>query len=467
MTEAAPGNGMRETVHRLMPGLWRILADLVGFWSVSANSGSPMRQTAEKVAGLFRHAGIVDTGVTRIEHESRTSAPLVYGHAPGPKGAPTVLLYAHYDVQPAEASKWTIGHPFAAKEVDDGTDIRLYGRGAADDKSGIVMHLGAIRAMLDSRQPLPVTIKVVIEGEEETGDSVLDSYLADNPGDARFHADVVVVADTGNVRLGAPTLTTTLRGIVVVDVELRTLDHEVHSGMYGGPAPDAFMALVQLLSTLHDPATGAVAVHGLTDHHHSWPPISEHVFRTDAGVVPGVPLVGTGTIEERLYGRPSVNVVGLSGLPGMDKPTNVLCPSVTARLSVRLAPDQKPSEAYDELCRHLTEATPWGLTPKITRVGEGAGFVAGTGRYHEAIEWALRSAYRMSTVEHLGQGGSIPMVNAFRAANPLADVVLWGCEEPRSNIHGNDESVSRSELEHMTLAEANLLHAVAGKETRS
>ncbi|HEX6351466.1 M20/M25/M40 family metallo-hydrolase [Actinophytocola sp.] len=456
---------MREEVHRLMPGLWRTLADLVGFWSVSANSGSPMRQTAEKVAGLFRHAGIADVGVTRIQHESRTSAPLVYAHASGPKGAPTVLLYAHYDVQPADASKWTIGHPFAAKEVQDGNDVRLYGRGAADDKSGIVMHLGAIRAMLATRQPLPVTIKIVIEGEEETGDSVLDAYLADNPGDARFHADVVVVADTGNVRLGAPTLTTTLRGIVVVDVELRTLDHEVHSGMYGGPAPDAFMALAHMLSTLHDPETGAVAVSGLTEHSHTWPPISEHVFRTDAGVVPGVPLVGTGTIEGRLYGKPSINVVGLSGPPGMDKPTNVLCPSVTARLSVRLAPDQKPSEAYEELCRHLTEAVPWGLTPKITRVGEGGGFVAGSGRYREVIEWALRSAYQMSTVEQLGQGGSIPLVNAFRAANPLADVVLWGCEEPRSNIHGNDESVSRSELEHMTLAEANLLHAVARKET--
>lgn len=465
MTEAAPGTDLRDQVHKLMPGLWRTLAELVGFWSVSTNSGSPMRQTAEKVAGLFKEAGVPNVGVTKIQHDMRSSAPLVYAQESGPKGAPTVLLYAHYDVQPADASKWTIGHPFAPKEVEDGTDVRLYGRGAADDKSGIVMHLGAIKAVRAVRQSLPVTLKVVVEGEEETGESVLDSYLADNPGDERFHADVIVVADTGNVRLGAPTLTTTLRGIVVVDVELRTLDHEVHSGMYGGPTPDAFMALAQLLSTLHDRRTGAVAVRGLTEYDYGWPPISEHTFRTDAGVLPGVPLVGTGTIERRLYGKPSINVVGLSGLPGMDKPTNVLCPAVTARLSVRVAPDQKPSEAYDELCRHLTEAAPWGLTPRITRVGEGAGFVAGEGRHHESVERALRSAYQMSTVEHLGQGGSIPLVNAFRAANPLADVVLWGCEEPRANIHGNDESVSRSELEHMTLAEANLLQAVAEKET--
>lgn len=464
MTGVPSGDVMRDEVRKHMPELWRILADLVRFWSVSANSGSPMRQTAEKVARLFQEAGVAHVGVTRIQHGNRTSAPLVYAREQGPDGAPTVLLYAHYDVQPADTERWTVTHPFSPKEIEREDDTRLYGRGAADDKSGIAMHLGAIRAVRATLGALPVTLKIVIEGEEETGESVLDAYLADNPDDERFHADVVVVADTGNVRVGAPTLTTTLRGIVVVDVELRTLDHEVHSGMYGGPAPDAFMALAQLLSTLLDPRTGAVTVPGLSEHDYAWPPVSEQAFRADAGVLTGVPLIGKGSIERRLYGKPSINVVGLRGLPDMAKPTNVLCPAVTARLSVRLAPDQKPSEAYEELCRHLADAAPWGLTPKVTRVGEGAGFVAGKGRHHESIERALCSAYRMTTVEHLGQGGSIPLVNAFRTANPLADIVLWGCEEPKANIHGNDESVSRSELEHLTLAEANLLLALAEKE---
>jgi len=233
MTEAAPGNGMRETVHRLMPGLWRILADLVGFWSVSANSGSPMRQTAEKVAGLFRHAGIADTGVTRIEHESRTSAPLVYGHAPGPKGAPTVLLYAHYDVQPADASKWTIGHPFAAKEVDDGTDIRLYGRGAADDKSGIVMHLGAIRAMLDSRLPSRLPAGV--------GRSRRLYFASSKELWARSYAQAVLA------RSGDPTLLRALADLIARD------DAFVWPAVEFEPVANAIAVTFERLGLLRDP----------------------------------------------------------------------------------------------------------------------------------------------------------------------------------------------------------------------
>jgi cysteinylglycine-S-conjugate dipeptidase len=323
------------------------------------------------------------------------------------------------------------------------------------------MHLGAIKAILKGRSALPVNLKIVFEGEEETGESVLDKFLAANPEDPRFQADVIVIGDTGNVRLGVPTLTQTLRGIVMADVVVETLKQPVHSGMYGGPAPDAFMALVQMLAALQDSKTGDVAVPGLDKYDHAWPSITEESFRADAGVLPQVDLIGTGTIEQRLYGRPSINVVGLTGLPSAEHPTNVICPRAEAQVSMRLAPNQKPEDAYEHLSQCLLEAAPWGIKPTITKSGEGTGYVTKDGKYHEVIEQALMTSYQVATVVKSGQGGSIPLVNAFGAANPDADIILWGSEEPRANIHGNDESVSRAELEHMTLAEALLLEGLA------
>lgn len=456
-------HGLRESVQQLIPELWDTLADLVKCKSVSVDQSSPLAATAKKVAGLFRAAGVPSAAVQTIRCGDATSAPMVYAAEKGPPGAPTVLLYAHYDVQPADASKWkVVSDPFVPKEVREETDVRLYGRGAADNKSGIVMHLGAIRALRAVSPALPVGLKLVIEGEEETGRSVLDTYLVHNPDDARFHADVIVIADTGNVRVGAPTLTTTLRGIVVVDVELRTLRQAVHSGMYGGPAPDAFMALGQMLASLLDRQTGDVAIPGLCEHKGPWAEFTPESFRTDAGVLSGVRLIGTESVQKRLYGKPSINVVGLSGVPSMAQPTNVLCPRVKARISVRLAPNQDPDDAYTAVCRHLRRVAPWDIEPTITKVGAGWGFIAAKGTYGAVIEQALRNAYQVSEVNYAGQGGSIPLVSAFHTVNRHSDVVLWGCEEPKANIHSPDESISRSELEHMTLAEADLIGAVGG-----
>ncbi|HEX6342077.1 M20/M25/M40 family metallo-hydrolase [Umezawaea sp.] len=460
MTAVASEQGLHEHVRDSAPEFWQTLIDLVKHRSTADQPEPPLRTTAETIAGLFRTVGLSGATVTTITHQGRTSAPLVYAEeSANTDGAPTVLLYAHYDVQPADEAKWTVTKPFVPKEVAAGGDTRLYGRGAADDKSGVVMHLGALKVLRETWSGLPINVKVVVEGEEESS-SVLDSYLADHPEDPRFKADLVIVADTGNLAVGHPALTSTLRGILAVDVTVKTLAKEVHSGMYGGPAPDAFTVLVRLLATLHDD-NGDVAVPGLTRFDHDWPAVPEEQYRQNAGVEPGVALVGTGTLAQRLFGRPSANVVGLRGAPSMDRPANVLHPEVTARISVRLAPNQDPAEALKALRDHIEAKAPQAVVRAVEPVSLGQGFAAYQGPHHAAVETALKTAYGTAGVAHAGQGGSIPLVSALHVANPGADIVLWGCEEPLANIHGDDESVSKSELEHMTLAEALLLNALA------
>ena len=450
-------------VTRLLPELKQNLKDLVKIPSVSAKPNAPLKKTAEAVAKLLREAGMPTVEVRTLKHADgkKDSAPLVYAKREGTENGPTVLLYAHYDVQPADTPWSNDRKPFEPAEEGSGDNVRLFGRGAADDKAGIVMHVGAIRAVLGLTDDLGLTVKVVVEGEEETGESALDNHIEKNPKDKDYLADVVVVADTGNVELGKPTLTSTLRGIAVVDIEIETLKTQVHSGMYGGPAPDAFMALTKVLATLHD-ADGNVAVPGLATHEGTWPEVKETSFRTTAGILQNVKLIGTGTIEQRLYGKPSINVVALSGPPSAESPSNVLTPKAKARVSLRLAPNQDTAAALKALKEHLKKAVPWGAKATITEVGEGRGFAAKETSAHLAvIKKALTDAYPGESVAEAGQGGSIPLVAAFAKANKEADVVLWGCEEPLANIHGIDESVSYSELEHMTLAEANLLHALA------
>jgi acetylornithine deacetylase/succinyl-diaminopimelate desuccinylase-like protein len=450
---------LREIVCNLMPGLRRDLIGLVKIKSVNAPATiSEVASARAAIIKLFTEAGIAQVQELIVEHQGKKTTPLVYADHPGPIGAPVVLLYAHYDVQPGGRG-WTVTQPFTPLERDVDGDTRLYGRGAADDKSGVCLHLAAVRAL----KALPVRLKLVFEGEEEIGTGVLEDYLLANPADDRFKADLVVVADTGNVRCGEPTLTVSLRGLVAVDVTVSALERPVHSGVYGGPAPDAFMALVRMLATLHD-HTGDVAVSGLATDDLGWPAVTEPQFRADAGVLPGVELIGTESIEKRLYGKPSINVVGLDGLPQMSTATNALCPQATARISMRLAPSQDPDTARTLLITHLRQVTPWGVAVQITSAGQGFGFSAQTnGAYFTAAENALKTAYSAGTVAHAGQGGSVPLVHALQVVNPSAEIVLWGCEEPSSAIHGPNESVSYRELESMALTETLLLHQIANK----
>ena len=293
----------------------------------------------------------------------------VFGERPAQPGAPTVLLYAHYDVQPAGPEEAWTSKPFEPTERDG----RLYGRGAADDKSGIVMHAGALLALGDD---CPVGVKVLIEGQEEAGDGGIEEFVKANA--ELLKADVIVISDVGNYALGVPTLTTSLRGMAACDVEVETLEGAVHSGMFGGPAPDSLIALCRMIATLHDDE-GDVAVKGLATMEYDGADYDEAAYRTDAGVLPGVGLIGSGSIGQRLYGKPSINVIGIDA-PRVDGAANALIPKARARVSVRLAPGQEPADAQQAVKEHLEAAAPWNVRVKVTPGHDGRGLPRQDGR---------------------------------------------------------------------------------------
>jgi len=273
-------------------------------------------------------------------------------------------------------------------------------------------------------------------------------------------ADVIVISDVGNYSIGVPTLTTSLRGMAALDVEVETLEGAVHSGMFGGPAPDALIALTRMIATLHD-ADGTVAVKGLDVIDYDGAPYDEAAFRNDAGVLPGVDLIGAGSIADRLYGRPSINVIGIDA-PVVDGAANALIPKARARVSVRLAPGQDPEQAQALVSRHLEAVAPWRVKVKVTPGSTGQGFLAETGGpAYAAAGAALQAAFQKDVV-HFGEGGSIPLVAAFLEAQPGAEMILWGCEEPQCKIHAPNESVDLAEVERCVLAEALFIAGLGG-----
>lgn len=432
---------LRTKTKSLMPGLLADLERLVRLPSVAFPGfpDEPVRQTAAAVAQLLRDAGLPDVRMMDVARAPQA----VFGQRPAKPGAPTVLLYAHYDVQPAgDVSQWT-SPPFEPT-VREG---RLYGRGAADDKSGIVIHAGALLALAED---CPVGVKVLVEGQEECGEGGVEEFVQAHA--ELLEADAIVISDVGNYALGVPTLTTSLRGMAACDLEVATLEGAVHSGMFGGPAPDALIALTRMIATLHDEA-GDVAVEGLATADYDGADYDEGAYRTDAGVLPGVGLIGSGSIGERLYGRPSINVIGIDA-PAVDGAANALVPKARARISVRLAPGQDPAEAQAAVMKHLEAAAPWHVRVTVTPGTVGEGFLAKTdGPAYAVAATAMAAAYGKDVV-HYGEGGSIPLVAAFLEALPDAEIILWGPEEPRCAIHAPDESIDLGELERCVLAEA-------------
>lgn len=440
---------LRDRVDDLFPELHTDLERLIGLPSVAFEGfrQGPLQETADAVAALIAAAGMPQVELLELPG----APPVVYAAHPAAPGAPTVLLYAHYDVQPAgDEAKWT-SPPFQPTERGG----RLYGRGACDDKSGIVMHTGALRAIGGD---CAVGIKIVIEGQEETGFGALEEFVLAHPG--LFTADAIVIADAGNRSLGVPTLTTSLRGLVAVDLEVATLEGPVHSGSFGGVAPDALIALARIIATMHD-ADGDVAIEGLDRIRYDGAEYDEDAYRAHSGVLPDVALVGSGGLAERLFARPSVNVIGIDA-PVVREATNSLVPRARARVSVRLAPGQDPAEAQRAVARHLLSVAPWNVRVTITPSGIGDGYLAETGGpVHAAAAEALRVAFGRDVV-HFGQGGSIPLVAAFHQAVPGAEIVLWGAGEPQCRVHAPDESVDLAELQRCVLAEALLLAHLSG-----
>ncbi len=426
----------------------RDLEELVKIPSVSAAGFDPgeVRRSAVATARLLEGIGLADVRLLELGD----AHPAVFGELPAPPGAPTVLLYAHHDVQPP-GEGWSTD-PFEPAERAG----RLYGRGTSDDKCGVVMHAAAIRA-LDGDSP--VGIKVFVEGEEEVGSLHLDEFLSKH-GEA-LGADVIVIADSSNWRTGLPSFTTSLRGLVDCTVEVRTKRHAVHSGMYGGVFPDALTALARLLATLHDEA-GRVAIARLVAEDADPLDLTEDELRTQVAAHDTLELIGTGTLTSRLWRQPALSVLAIDA-PRVSEAVNALVPVATAKVSLRLAPGQDPAQAMAALSDHLVSRAPWGAQVTVTPGSSGQAFSLETGGPgYAAFTRGFREAWNQEPVE-VGQGGSIPFVAAFSSAFPDAEILLTGVGDEQSRAHGPDESLDLEELRRGCLAEAiALVHLGAG-----
>ena len=435
-------------VRDLMPGVREDLVRLVRIPSVGFPGFDPanVRASAELTRDLLASCG----AEARLL-ESPGAHPAVLGRVPAPAGAPTVLLYAHHDVQPeGPVERWTTP-PYEPAERDG----RLYGRGVSDDKCGIAMHLAALRAW-DGRPPVGVT--VFVEGEEECGSANLGAFLASYHDE--LQADVVVLADGGVWRTGQPALTTSLRGIVACFVEVRTLAHGVHSGMFGGVIPDALTVLARTLATLHD-GRGDVAVPGLVSGTADPLDLTEDEVRAQAGVGPGVELIGTGPLTERLWTKPAISVLGIDATPTA-KASNTLIASARAKVSMRIPPGQDPEAAMEALIQHLTANVPWGAEVTLEREGMGDPFLLpANAPAHQAMHRAMAEAFGTDAVES-GSGGSIPFVAEFARMLPGAALMITGAGDPQCNAHAEDESLDLADLERSCLAEALFLGNLAG-----
>jgi acetylornithine deacetylase/succinyl-diaminopimelate desuccinylase-like protein len=443
-----PYSHLREAVRADLPRLQATLADLVRIPSVSAPGydRANVRTAAEHIIVLLEQAGFENVQLL----EPADGNPAIFGEIPAPEGAPTVLLYAHYDVQPpGPIAEWETG-PFEPHEKDG----RLYGRGASDDKAGIVMHLGAVAA---HGEDLPVGVQVFFEGEEEAGSSSLAGLLDEHSH--LLKPDIIVIGDGGNWAVGVPALLTSLRGLAAVSFELRTLKAAVHSGQYGGVYPDALSALARLLATLHDD-DGNVAIEGLVWYEDDGLDVPADLARELAGALDGVEEIGTGSIPSRLWTRPSVSVLAIDS-PPVSEAINQLVPVTRAKVSLRTAPGQDAREALDKLKAHLTDNAPWGSSISFLHEEFGEASVLDTDhRVVKLWEDAFREAFDNEPV-HMGAGGSIPFIATFAELFPGAPILVTGCGDPTSAIHAPNESQDLGDLERSVLAEAVAFSLVA------
>ncbi len=440
---------MRKKVQGLLPGAIQDLERLVSHPSVAFPGfpPEPVHAACREVVDLLRRRGFSNAAPLDVGGRY----PAVWAEMPAPPGKPTVFLYAHYDVQPAPPEQGWQTDPWALTRKPDG---RLYGRGAADNKSGIVLHAAALQ-VFDGRPP--VGLVLCVEGEEETL-SALEGFVRAHP--ERFQADAMLIADMGNLVAGEPVLTTTLRGHVQCDLAVETLKAPLHSGVFGGVAPDALIALARILASLHDDK-GNTAVQGLKTGDWRGASFPEDLYRAQSGMLPGVEPIGEGSVAARLWCKPSVTVIGLDA-PAVEGAANVLLPRARARVALRTAPGEDPAHALGVLTSHLRTAAPWGVRVSVTPVKASEAFLsAGTGPARRAAVRALREAFGREPSE-AGCGGSIPLLTSLAQAAPGAEVLLWGAEDTAaSRIHGPDESVDPGELERMILAEALLLQDLA------
>jgi cysteinylglycine-S-conjugate dipeptidase len=445
---------LRDRVQAQIPGVLSDLNSLIAIESVSADPAraSEVDRSAQRVLGLLEDLGCPDARVIRAGE----GAPAVIGRFPAPEGMPTVCLYAHHDVQPeGDPAGWRTP-PFATTEVED----RLFGRGTSDDKGGFAVHLAALRAF-DGKPPVGVT--VLAEGDEEIGSLSLAQLLEEHRDD--LAADVFVITDSCNWAVGEPAFTTTLRGLAGCTVEVRTLDHALHSGVYGGVVPDALTALCRLLATLHDDE-GNVAIAGLGTAHAPALEYPPERLRAESGIFDGVHWIGSGSFVERIWCKPAVSVIAIDATP-VAKASNTLIPVARAKISARLAPGDDAAKALDILVAHLNDHAPWGAQVTVTGVETSESSVIDfSGPYAEAARAAFTEAWGVAPV-FVGQGGSIPLVADFGKAFPQATILITAVGDPDSRAHGTNESLHLGDFAAACLAETLMLDAFAQLDLES
>jgi acetylornithine deacetylase/succinyl-diaminopimelate desuccinylase-like protein len=443
-----------DKVQTQIPGVLADMKELIAIESVSADPArmSELERSANHIVQLLADLSCPDIRIVR----ARDGAPAVIGRFPAPESKPTVCLYAHHDVQPeGDPAAWRTP-PFVATELDG----RLFGRGAADDKGGFAVHLAALRAF-DGKPPVGVTL--FVEGEEEIGSPTLPQLLEEHHDE--LAADVFVIADSVNWAVGQPAFTTSLRGLAECVVEVRTLDHGLHSGVYGGVVPDALTTLCRLLATLHDDQ-GNVAVAGLAT---APAPELEYPLerlREESGILDGVDWIGSGSIVERIWCKPAISVIALDA-PPVAKASNTLIPAARAKISVRVAPEDDPSQALAALIKHLEDHVSWHA--QVAVVGGETGepsVVDFTGPYAEAARAAFAQAWGIEPV-FIGQGGTIPMVSDFGNAYPDATILVTAVGDPDSRAHGTNESLHLGDFAAACLAETLMLDAFAQLDPES
>ncbi len=441
-----------QRVQDVLPAVRRDLEDLVripSVWSDPARH-SDVHRSAEKVAELLRDAGFAE-----VEIVSEGGAPAVIAHHPAPAGAPTVLLYAHHDVQPeGDAAQWQ-SPPFEPEERGG----RLYGRGTADDKAGIATHLAAFRAH-GGRPPVGVT--VFVEGEEECGSPSLTRLLAAHKH--KLAADVIVIADSDNWTSEIPALTVSLRGLADCVVEVATLDHGLHSGLWGGVVPDALTVLIRLLATLHD-GDGNVAVAGLHEARAAAVDRGADWVRAESGLLDGVREIGSGTVAQRLWAKPAITVIGIDTTP-IAQASNTLIPRARAKVSLRVAPGGDAAAHLQALRRHLEDHVPWGAHVTVTAGDAGQPYsIDATGPVYDAARAAFRQAWGVEPID-MGMGGSIPFIAEFAAAFPDATILVTGVEDPGTQAHSVNESLHLGVLERAAVTEALLLQKLGSLQSK-
>jgi len=437
------------TVEALMPQLKSELSSLVRIPSISEAgfSREPVHEAHDFVVKLLRSVGVKNVEPLDLPN----TYPIIKGRIPAPPGAPTVLLYGHYDVvPPGDESKWQ-SPPFEPTERNGA----IYGRGSSDSKANVMAHVGALRAF---RGKPPVGITIVIEGQEEVG-SAFNTYPPLDP--EAFRSDAMVIADMGSVRPGVPTLTVALRGTAAVTIEAKTLAGPKHSGQYGGAAPDALLAVLRAVASLHDDK-GNVAVPGLRREEWTGASYTDEEFRELAEVQPGMPIMGTGSLGERLWSGPAITVTGIDAVP-VDKAVNAVVPYARARINLRVHPAQDADQAREALLVHLRNIRPFGIPLEVKPGATGNGFTATTsGPAYEAARVALATAWGRGTV-NIATGGSIPLVNSLQTAVPDAEILLFGATDGFSNIHAPNERVLIDEFRKAVIAEALFFEEYAAR----